>query len=539
MKKFLATLLALVMVLSMSATAFATDTVSYFVRGGSAEYEPYLYEILYGLQAIQKRADVKIDWTVVCGNGDEIKAQYLAKMSSGNYPDILQWQHNNDYVGGVNQMYNDGIIIPLNDLIDQGYMPNLKKILEENPSIANEMMNDDGQYLYVTAINPMTTDADRAGITWWGLMLRQDWLDNVGLEVPTTIDEWYEVLVAFRDGDPNGNGEQDEIPFDAASAGLNLFQPAFGFMDGIFIDPTTGKVNYGQYSQQYKAYLETMSKWYAEGLIKNVFDADGNPIPSADGDQNIYADLSGSFKALSNYWEQRLPQLLTKNPNADFIEASWPVYVNDSSIKYGDYTGISHVDRYTACISTSCEHPEVAARLLDEMLSDEGTINTTWGIEDGTNEFRDDKRGCYSVDENGNKYINDWGKEVEPFYDGNFARQYMFAMSHVCFPRFGGGDFTMATREENYVRSSYLWADCNDSLAFPSAVTLSQDAQKEAAAGLDDMGAYIKEMTVKFITGEEPLTNFDNYIDTLQKMGMDDLIAAYQAAYDRYLSRGK
>lgn len=66
---------------------------------------------------------------------------------------------------------------------------------------------------------------------------------------------------------------------------------------------------------------------------------------------------------------------------------------------------------------------------------------------------------------------------------------------------------------------------------------LSVDEQKKAAPQLDDINNYIAEMTRKFISGEEPLTNFDNYMDQIQKMGIEDLIAAYQAAYDRFMAR--
>ena len=196
MKKFLSTLLALTMLLALAAPALAENpTVTYYVRGGTAQYEPYLYETLVGLQKIQEMAGVDIDWTVVCGNGDEIQAQYVAMMASGNYPDIIQWQHNNSlgYVGGVAQMYADGIIIELNDVIDQ-YMPNYKKLLEENPQVAKTLMDDEGRYLYFTPINPLVTDLEKASVTWWGLMMRKDWLENVGMEAPTTIDEWYDVL---------------------------------------------------------------------------------------------------------------------------------------------------------------------------------------------------------------------------------------------------------------------------------------------------------------------------------------------------------
>ncbi len=533
MKKFLATLLVLAMVLSLGSSALAADKVSYYLRGGSAEYEPYLYQNLGGLLEIQERAGVEVDWTVICGNGDEIKAQYLTMMASGNYADIIQWLHNEMYVGGVSQMYNDGIIIELNDVIDQ-YMPNYKAFLEANPNVANALKNDAGQYLYFTAINPLNTAEDRMAVTYWGLMLRQDWLDNVGAEVPTTIDEWYDVLVAFRDLDPNGNGEQDEIPYDAASAGLNLFMPAFDIMNGVYIDPATGKVGYGEYSANYKAYLETMSKWYAEGLIKNVFvDATGAPVDSKVSDENIYADLNGSMKALANWWEQRLPQLLQKNPNADFVPAPWPVSTIDGVTQYGDYANMSYIDRTTTCISVDCKNIEAAARLIDEMLTEEGCINLTWGVltdENGEN-------GSYAIDENGKKYVTDWAKTNEQFYDGLFPRQFQYAMSHISFPRIGGMNYTAATREANYVSSSALWSECNYDLAYPSCIVLSTDEQKAATAAIEDIKVYIAEMFVKFITGEEPITNYDNYIDTLQKMGMDDLIAAYQGAYDRYLAR--
>lgn len=533
MKKFLATLLALTLLLCACAPALAQDTVSYYLRGGTAEYEPYLYEQLGGLLKIQEMADVDIDWTVVCGNGDEIKSQYLLMMSSGKYPDVIQWLHNEMYTGGVSQIYNDGIIIELNDVIDK-YMPNFKKILEENPNVANALMNDNGQYLYFTAINPLTTAEDRMAVTYWGLLMRQDWLDAVNMDVPTTIDQWYDVLCAFRDYDPNGNGQQDEIPYDAAASGLNLFMPAFDILNGVYINPVTGKVGYGEYSENYKAYLETMSKWYAEGLIKNAFDEEGNSIASSVGDQDIYADLSGSWKGLSNYWEQRLPQLLTKNPNANFVAAPWIISEIDGETKYGDYTNMSYIDRTTTCISVDCKNVEAAARLIDAMYSPEGCTYLTWGVETDEN----GENGSYSVDENGKKFVGTWSRTNEQFYDGLFPRQFKYAMSHICFPRFGGMDYTAATREETYVNSSALWSDCSTELAYPSCIVLSTDEQKAAAAGLDDIGAYIKDMYVKFITGEEPLTNYDTYIDTLQKMGIENLIAAYQGAYDRYLARG-
>ncbi len=543
MKKFLSMVLALVMVLAVAAPALAEEptVVTYYVRGGTAEYEPYLYETLVGLQKIQEMANVKIDWTVVCGSGDEISAQYLAMLASGNYPDIIQWQHNNSYTGGVAQLYADGIIMRLNEIIDQ-YMPNYKALLEANPQVAKTLMDDEGNYLYFTPINPLVTELEKAAVTWWGLMARQDWLDNVGMEAPTTIDEWYEVLTAFKEGDPNGNGELDEIPFDAGSAGHLLFMPAFGIQNGWYVDPETGKVGYGQYTEKYKAYLETMAKWYAEGLLQNIYTDDIGTL-AASADPNIYADLAGSWKGLSNYWEQRLPQVLEKNPNADFVALQWPKYVNNEEVFYADDYGMGYGDRVSTCISVDCKDVEAAARLIDAMYSEEGTNCTTWGTLEG--DPINDKQawtnghGTYTIDpETGKKVETEWGSTIcVDFYDGAFPVKYRYAMSHVSFPRWGAADYTMATREGTYVDSSCLWAQASNALEYPAAITLSTDAQK-AVAEIENMGDYISEMTCKFITGVEPLTNFDTYMETLQKMGIENLIQMHQEAYDSFMNRG-
>ncbi len=538
MKKILATLLALSMLFTLVAPAMAeeTPTVTYLVRGGTAEYEPYIYPGLVGMLKIQQMAGVNIDWTVICGSGDEINTQYLSMMASGNYPDIIQWQHNNDYTGGVSQMYADGIIIELNDVIDK-YMPNYKKLLEENPHVAKTLMDDEGRYLYFTVINPLNSDLEKVAVTWWGLMMRQDWLDNVGAEVPTTIDEWYEVLTLFKEGDPNGNGVQDEIPFDAGSAGLNLFMPAFDIQNGVYINPETGKVGYGQYTENYKAFLETMNKWYAEGLIQNVF-ADETGAPADSSDPNIYADLAGSWKGLSNYWEQRLPQVQEKNPNADFVAVQWPKDANGNI--YADDYGMGYGDRYCAVISVDCQNVEAAARLIDTMYTEEGTNCTTWGTIEGDpiNPEWTGGHGTYTVDENGVKHETEWANQMtENFYDGAFANKYRYAMSHVSFPRWGAADYLAATREERYVNSAMLWAQASNALEYPNAIVLSTDAQKEVAE-IENMGTYISEMTYKFITGEEPLTNYDTYMETLQKMGIEKLIELYQQAYDNFNARG-
>ena len=185
-----------------------------------------------------------------------------------------------------------------------------------------------------------------------------------------------------------------------------------------------------------------------------------------------------------------------------------------------------------------------AARLIDAMYSEEGTNCTTWGTEDSDpiNAKQDwtNGHGTYTIDpETGKKVETEWANTIcENFYDGAFPVKFRYAMSHVSFPRWGAADYTMATREEKYVASSCLWAQASNALEYPAAINLTTDAQK-AVAEIDNISNYINEMTYKFITGAEPLTNFDTYMDTLQKMGIENLIQLHQEAYDSFMSRGK
>lgn len=500
-------------------------SLSYYLRGGTAEYEPYLYKDLVGLQKIQENTGIGMDFNVVCGTSDEIQTQYLAMIASGKYPDVIQWLHNESYTGGVDQLYKDGVVIELNDLIEN-HMPNLKKILEENPNLAKDMANDDGQYLYFTKLNSLSTTDDVLSICYWGFLMRKDWLDNVGMTAPTNIDEWYEVLKAFKTQDPNGNGQADEIPFDAGAGGLSLFYPSYDMLTGIYVDPDTGKIAYGEYGEKYKEFLTTMNKWYSEGLIDNIYDENYQLVDGSVTDENIYGDIAGSWKGLANNWEQRLPGILEKNANADLVAVPWPYSVNKDGVNYTPNTYYSTIDRTTVCISTDCEYPEAAAALIDYMYSKEGGMYLTWGVEGES----------YVTNADGSHSWTPEADELVQYYDGNFPRKYTYAMAHVSFPRIDQNDVG-ATREPQYIAACELWADCDTSLVYPKAITVTQE-EKEAAIGAEaDFSEYIAEMQMKFITGEEPLTNFDNYLDTLKKMGIEDLIAVYQDAYDRYNAR--
>ncbi len=118
--------------------------------------------------------------------------QFSLLLADGNLPDMIEY-HWMTYPGGPEKAINDGAIIPLNDVFEQ-YAPNLMAYLKANPEIDKMIKTDDGHYYEFPFIR-----GDEKLLQTIGLMVRQDWLQDLGLEVPTTIDEWHTVLTKFKE----------------------------------------------------------------------------------------------------------------------------------------------------------------------------------------------------------------------------------------------------------------------------------------------------------------------------------------------------
>lgn len=499
--------------------------ITWFLRGNKTQSTYNRFEDLKAIKMIEDKFNVDVEFIVANGSNEEIDQQYLLMLSSGELPDVISYLNTEAYAGGIPKLHAENVSIELNDLIDK-HMPNLKKIFEEHPEVARDMKTNDGKYLYFQRINPLETLTDIMAVGSAGIVMRQDWLDNVGLEVPKTIADWYQVLKAFKNMDPNGNGINDEIPFDGSSAGLSYFEGGFGFSSSIYIDPDTGKVNHGATTQQYKNYLEEMNKWHSEGLILNVFDEEGNHVKSSVADENIAGDIAGSWKGLANAWEHKLPLIQEKNPSAALVAAPYPQA--DNGVVYISNDKVSRIQRETQLITTDCKYPEAVAAIIDYMYSEEGSELMLWGEEGVTFEKGAD----------GNRKLTEFGNAQVELPDGSKPQNYkMYGNMSTGFPTFGMYEIDLASRVQEYVDACAVWSSGDFSLVYSKAITLSAEELDKVSDGNTQISDYIFEMRWKFITGQEPISNFDSYLANLERMGINDMIAVYQNAYDNYLAR--
>lgn len=500
---FLAAMFLLSGLAASHALAQEKITIKYWVPFTSNQYIQSLNESeMY--KELERRTGVHVDF-IHPSDQDRLEQFYLM-LNARTLPDVIA-TYPGSYPGGVDKAIRDGAYLRLNELIDQ-YAPNFRKLLEEDPELAREITTDEGNIWAFHLVRLQKTEP-----VWWGPVLRGDWLEELGLEVPTTIDEWYNVLTQFKEK------KGAKAPLVISAYGIDPYGgiiSAFDIGPGFFQED--GVVKYGPAQPAFKDYLTTMHKWYTEGLIDRDFvtrDSQGRAALITSGDTGAYMT---EYALVDRY----LASLATTDPDATFVPAPPPTLRPGEKVRYNVPNVHIRSGGYPAAITTSAKHPERIVEWLDYAFGEEGFMLFNYGIEgvsyemvDGQPQFTDllvnnpDGYDYWTV-------CNKWKLDVGPYLRD--------------FTAVAGGfsDFDMAAME--------VWSDTDSDLVFP-AVSLTAEEDEKASLLFTDIRTYKDEMVLKFIVGEVPLSEFDNYIAQLNKMKIQEVIDIYQNALDRYYSR--
>ncbi|MFS0725802.1 extracellular solute-binding protein [Paenibacillus sp. 1P07SE] len=462
-------------------------------------------------QEIEKATGTKVSFQHP-PQGQEADAFNLM-VSSGNLPDVIQ--HNwSGVAGGPDKAIADGTIIRLNELIE-AHAPNLSKLLDEHPEYRKLVTTDDGNIYVFPFIR-----GDDYLLTYNGLILRQDWLDSLQLSVPETIDEWYEVLQAIKTGDPNGNGQPDEIPLliDVGMTALNqAFVGAWGITDTFY--QVDGEVHYGPTQPEFKEYLATMNKWYAEGLIDADYAATDGKLKDAKVTNNQLGAFVGytgsSIGRYADLMKDSHPEFaLTGAPNVVLNKGDRPLLGQ----KEAPFSGIG------AAITASNPNPEATVKWLDYNYGEEGHMLFNFGIEGVSYELVDGYP-TYTDEVMNNPELpitQAMAKYMLANYSGPFVQDRRYMEQYSALP---------AQQE-----AITTWMEADNERWMPTLSPTAEESSRYASI-MNDVKTYYDEMVNKFIMGVEPLDNFDKFADTLRGMGIEEAIQIQQAGLDRFNSR--
>lgn len=469
------------------------------------------YDEMTVYQEAEKLTGVHINWREESYTDPKQKMNLM--FSTGDMEDII-WDAHIHAAGGAKKLLDEGLIVSLNPYIEK-YAPNLKKLLQETPGLLEQISTDDGRIFMFPEIrlDPVT----RANS---GFAIRKDWLERANLPVPQTIEEWYTTLKTFQEMDMNGNGKKDEcfvsLGYEKSSQSLVNFAVAYGIIaGGTDFYVKDGEVKFGAYEPEYKDFVAEMAKWYAEGLLDPEFSTqDATQFESkmtSDVGAAYYGSLSGNLGKFLN--------ARSGDSEYDLVAAPMPT-APDGNI-YVAVNAYGKLVPHGAAISTTNENIIETVKWLDWHYSEEGSTLFNWGIEGQAYEIVDGKKQFTDLILNNPDGLSN--EEAGARYAGGVITQMPIVEDPEVFLQMK----SLPQQKE----ASALWSSADTSMILPQ-LYFSSEITTENANIMSEINTYVSEQFNKYVMGIESLDTFDQFQQQLKDMGIETVLANYQASYD-------
>lgn len=485
-----------------------TLTVNGTVDGGTDYYDdsqhPAWAKDLYYHKVIKEKTGVTLQDVGGAANATTMSDGFLLMLAGGELPDIViaPWTA---YTGGAAAAIDDGYVLDLMQYSE--YMPNLMNWLDENPDVAAQVLTSDGRLAFAPFVkaNP---------IVGMGMVIRKDWLDALNLEEPATVDELHDVLVAFKE---NYNCKapltfesrwlfQQGASNPLSSAWLTTYQE-------YIID---GKVQFGPLTEEYKEFIQTMADWYKEGLL--------DPDFASVDKSTVQAKFSTGEAGVSLQQINNIENCISSNEGTDYaVVALSSLVMNKGDEPQLSQQSIQKFDGgFGYAVSTTCSNVEAACRYLDWAFSEEGMMTMNYGVEGTTYEVKD-----------GKVELTDLVMHNEETPSSNSARNEIAWVQN----RVGVSlDIALGYKEEsrNWID---VWTAHMDKYVLPT-VQYTEEQQNTISKKWGDIDDLCQEKILKYVIGSEDINaTWDSFVDSVKQMGIEDVLAAKQEAYDAYLAK--
>lgn len=555
MKKLVSLLLAVALLVSVFSTLAVAEekvTVSLLTTRNSTATNDIEDVWFFKYLAQKMNVDFELEQTL------ETDQRISLMFASDSVPDLV-WgiglSNNDVMVYGV----QEGMLLNWKDLITPELMPNTYQAMQDYPDAFTASTAPDGNIYTLPMITGSSYYANTGSFSAAIRMyINKDWMDACGItEIPTTLDEYLEVLRTFKEKDPMGLGENNISLIGNQEKDKTFVWNALGFHGtatqayGTSFDLKDNQLVLPCYTEEAKEFITFYNTLYNEGLISpDYFTLDQTAARGlmASGVCGVLGD--STLTAIGDAW----PSWVALSPlNSD---------VNDVAVAAfnpGYSVGQLYASAYT-------EHPEVLARIVDYMYSDEGALYYFYGPMKGTEETLGVVDGWY-YDEN-NRITTDKVVNGEFTDISEYAYQYIksyssapgrfdhysqtaAAMAGIEFP---GKEMTIVDKltgaeipslimdvytDDNNdghwrITQSEAMIDHLTAVRLPDVYLTAEQNQRVAdlSTVIND---YVTAESAKFIVGTRPLSELDAYFEELKSLGIEEYIAIYQEAYAPFL----
>lgn len=478
------------------------------------------YGDVYIWKKYEELTGVSVEWTTV--TRDERSARVRDALSKKlDYDLIFRAKTSQNSIRSYGE---SGLVLDLasNGLLET-YAPNCWAYLQSHPDTLASIMSPDGSIYALPQVNSGAELRVSRKI-----YINRNWLETVDMELPSTLEEFYQILVAFKEMDANGNGDTtDEIPMSPLDweSMKESFYGAFGLgnrgQHNMMID--SDPVRLIAAAPEYRQFLEFFNKLYEEGLIDPfLFSSSDTQVAKELWQNHIAEDKIGVF-AHTNLAE--IPANLADNwiaieealegPGGDKLWAAVRANFNTTG---------------AAMIPATCTDPGLVLQWLDYFWTDEGTLFYHMGIEGETFEKKEDGSFDYMP------YIYQEALEQDLTFDQAVVRYSPYPgggnPTVEIAPYFMGGEMAAVPAEAARKLFEYRPEICWPAFTF----TNEENTVIEHFQG--DITKYCDTARTAFITGARSFDTWDDYLSQLNSMGLSDLLAVYQAAADRFSAMG-
>lgn len=480
-------------------------TLKYVTTRAPQQTKPH--QELQVVKDMEDKTNIHIEWDATTQGYEEKKNLMFA---SGDLPDVFYGSESlNDM--DIVTYGSQGQLIALNELIDQ-FAPNVKKVLEARPDIKRAITAPDGSIYSL----PSMQEEEYLALNDV-LFINKKWLDELGMEMPTTIDEFEEALLAFKTKDPNKNGKADEIPFSFIYGhellGIYSMYGAFGRLDtSSHLVVEDGKVAFTADKPEFKEATAYFHKLYKQGLIDPESFTQERTVLFAKG-KNKDAPILGAFVG----W---VPTNVVGPERANDYVALLPLKGKNGEQTWNRYRE-GYMTRSGFAITAKNPYPEASIRWIDAIYEEKASLEWNWGPigitmeekADGTYRFLPTPEGL-SFDEfrhseapgntSARMILNDTIKKIEK--------------SDI-----------QQTRSEYYEYYKPFMAK----EIYPNVLFSLEDMERLTILQTD-INSHIMKTQAQWIIEGNYDSEWNSYTESLKKMGAQELVDIYQRNLEAY-----
>lgn len=451
---------------------------------------------------------------------DDLKTKLpLIMADPDNMPDIL-WQAT---LGEDTTMaYGEqGLLLDMDEYLAE-YGPNILKTFEADSNYKGYAISADGGLYSLPSYNQ-----PGIGVSF---MVNTRWMENCGItELPADLDEFKELLITFRDMDANGNGDpNDEIPMAGNNTNVwsNLYNAtgmmgSWPYIGAMWSSDEGSTETYPIFmDERYRYCVEYFHSLYDEKLINQDY------LTTTEGMARLTSDLYGV-----------LPHQTTPTAEGKYDPNEW---LTLPPLKSDYYDMEYHVagpafQTNMAAITSNTEYPEVCVRLLDYMMSLEGSLlsNATQSTKYDVDALKAAGVSQKVLDLCDSVYADNADSGIaRANLMGTYGCRNIDQLREYMLPTTEYPNNIQKTIDEN-MRQPYK---DKTRIAYTYSLKFKADESDVIARYQADIDTYVKDKISQWATGGEELSDetWNAYIKQLEAMNVDKLTEVYQAAVNRW-----